>query len=272
MSQGSGGEWYPTRVWGVDFSGAKDAGKKIWIAGGQIRRGVLEIESCDPARELPGFGVKRDRCLAALCEFVAGEPEGVFGFDFPFGLPEKLVKERTWEKFVAAFRKTYADPESFRHACFKAAGCSELKRLTDRECQSPFSPYNLRLYRQTYYGIRDFLGPVVAKRLACVSPMQRPAQGKPWVIEVCPAATLKREGLYRWSYKGKTRKHRAARRRILEGIERGGLVRVAVPDIRGRVLDDHEGDALDSVIAALAAFRAVRRPEKPYALEGRTYV
>ncbi len=277
MMPGSGGEWCPKRVWGVDFSGAKDAGKKIWIAGGQIRRGILEIESCGAARELPGFGTKRDECLAGLCEFVARQGECVFGFDFPFGLPEKLVKEGTWEEFVAAFRKTYADPESFRNACLTAARGRELKRLTDRECQNPFSPYHLKLYRQTYHGIRDILGPIVAKGLACVPPMQKLVPGKPWVLEICPAATLKREGLY-LSYKGKTKEHREARRWILEGIERPGGLRIGSQEIREKVLDDSGGDGLDSVIAALAAFRAVlsgevaRRVEKPYVVEGCTFV
>jgi hypothetical protein len=283
MTPGSGGERCPKRVWGVDFSGAKDAGKKIWIARGDVRGGIVEIERCDPARELPGFKTGRDDCLAALCEFVAGEGECVLGFDFPFGLPEKLVKERTWEEFVAAFPTKYADPESFKSACRSAACERELKRLTDKECQSPFSPYNLRLYRQTYYGMRDFLGPIVARELTCVIPMQRPVPGKPWVLEVCPAATLKREGLYvrdgrPVSYKKKTEKHREARRRILEGIERPGVLRIGSQEIREKVLDDSEGDGLDSVIAALAAFRAVlsgevaRRVEKPYVVEGWTFV
>jgi hypothetical protein len=49
-------------------------------------------------------------------------------------------------------------------------------------------------------------------------------------------------------------------------------------DIRGNVRDDDEGDALDSVIAAGATFRAVRalgdspEPETASVLEGKVYV
>jgi hypothetical protein len=265
-------------VWGVDFSGAVNAGKKIWIARGEIRGGVLHIESCQPAKEISGFGIHRDDCMKGLCDFVAGQRESVIGLDFPFGLPQTVVQEKTWEEFLAAFPTRYPDAESFRNGCHLAAGGSELKRLTDKECQNPFSPYNLKLYRQTYYGIRDFLGPIVAKGLACVPPIQKLVPGKPWVLEICPAATLKREKLY-ITYKGKGEALREIRCAILEYIESLGFVRVAAPGIWERIAGDRDGDGLDSIIAAMAAFRAVRDGRPPteattqvHALEGVTYV
>lgn len=44
------------RVYGVDFSGAEDAGKKIWIAGGVIKDGVMVIEKCFKAEALAEAG------------------------------------------------------------------------------------------------------------------------------------------------------------------------------------------------------------------------
>lgn len=268
-----------THVWGVDFSGAKDAGKKIWIAGGEVREDVLHIESCQPAREMPGFEVHRDDCMKGLCDFVGRQGEGVIGLDFPFGLPKKVVQEKTWEEFLRAFPGRYPDAEKFRNDCRAAAGGRELRRSTDTQCQSPFCAYNLRLYRQTYYGIRDFIGPVVSRGLACVLPMQTPVPGRPWVLEICPASTLKREMFY-FSYKDKRKggSLRETRLAILECIEELGFVRVAARGIKERVMDDRWGDAVDSVIAAMAAFRAVRHgppteaPTRDHALEGMIYV
>ena len=42
----------PDRIYGVDFSGAKDAGKKIWIAEGVVKGDSLLIEDCFRARDL----------------------------------------------------------------------------------------------------------------------------------------------------------------------------------------------------------------------------
>ena len=44
------------RVYGVDFSGARDAGRRIWLAEGRVGGGRLRVESCYPAEELPGSG------------------------------------------------------------------------------------------------------------------------------------------------------------------------------------------------------------------------
>ncbi|GFO98098.1 uncharacterized protein ig2599ANME_2315 [groundwater metagenome] len=52
----------PRRIYGIDFSGAKDAGKKIWAAGGRIEGSVLHIEERLRASELPGAGSEREGC------------------------------------------------------------------------------------------------------------------------------------------------------------------------------------------------------------------
>lgn len=272
-----GGEFGPLveRVHGVDFSGAADAGRHIWIASGTIDGDALRIEECRRAESLPGAGRRRDQSLAALRAFIAGERGAAIGLDFPFSLPLSLVGAGTWEAFTRAFVARYAHPDAFKRACLALAGGRELRRLTDVEARTPFSPYNLRLYRQTYSGIRDLLAPLAQVGAACVVPMQPPRPGLPWLLEVCPASTLKRAGLYR-SYKGRSGEHRAARERILAGIESPGTVAIPAP-LRQVMLDDTGGDALDSLIAAVATARAVRDPHFPgprdsrYTLEGRVY-
>lgn len=242
-------------VHGVDFSGAEDAGKSIWIATGIIKGRTLEIEEIRPAKELPLSGRKREECLSALADFISREREAIIGMDVPFGLPAPLVKEDSWESFVLAFNHRFSHPEGFKEECSSAANNRELRRTTDKEQHTPFSPYNLRLYRQTYYGIHDLINPLVRDHLAYFPPMQTPSPDKAWIIEICPAATLKKERLY-FRYKGKDRMHYYNRLLILKRLKKAGLG-ITQLDLRSKILKDPKGDALDSLIAAFAAFRAL---------------
>lgn len=272
--------YLPNRVYGVDFSGAKKAGTKIWIASALVVKDILKIEDCFQAKDLPDSAAERDSCLRALCHLISTQNTCAFGLDFPFGLPKKVVKANGWEEFVLSFDNRYSDPEQFRETCWVTAGNCEERRDTDRINQTPFSPYNHRLYRQTYYGIRDVLAPLIQDRSVCVLPMQRTSPGRPWLLEICPASTLKRMGLYQ-PYKGhhKDKDKRAIRVHILEGIEMSRAVIIKSSTLRSLILDDPDGDALDSVIAAFATFRALGNPARfsvprsdAYALEGYVYV
>jgi hypothetical protein len=265
------------QVYGVDFSGAADAGRRIWITRGVIDGDCLRIEDCHRGADLPGSGMERDRCLAALRDFIVKERAGAFGLDFPFGLPRRLVEEASWLEFVLSFPKRHHSPEAFREACRAATGGAELKRVTDRETGTSFSPYNLRLYRQTYFGIHDVLAPLVRERSAWALPMQSPVTDRPWLLEICPASTLKHESLY-WPYKGKTREHHQGRQRILEAIVEGAHLSLS-SSLGAMILEDVGGDALDSVVAAIAVSRAFRESRNlapgmgdAYSLEGFVFV
>jgi hypothetical protein len=263
-------------VYGVDFSGAKDAGKKIWIARGIIEEDMLLITEYFQAEDLPGSGRDRESSLTALKEFISEQKDSIFGLDFPFGIPKALVKEEGWEKFVVSFEGNYNSSGDFRMGCRSASGGIELKRFTDVEARTPFSPYNLRLYRQTYFGIRDVLGPLIRNKAVCVLPMQKPLLERAWVLEICPASTLK-GGKIGLPYKGNNKKHRTARASILDGIEKTGVLKIKGSSLRVTIVDNSGGDALDSVIAAFATFRALRNGfvfdrNSPYDLEGWVYV
>ena len=267
---------FPHRVCGVDFSGAQDAGKKIWIALGLIEGKVLRIEDCRQAAELPGSGGDIDRSLSALRVFIAASSDCAFGLDFPFGLPLRLIGQDTWEGFVRSFPGLYSSADEFREACRRATGKREIRRLTDEESRTPFSPYNLRLYKQTYFGIRDVLAPLIRSEQACVLPMQPARVGMAWVLEICPASTLKRRRLS-LSYKKRGQEPLAARLRILEAVE--AATPMSIPDeIRSRIVQDHEGDALDSVVAASSVFASLPRitslgmDKREYTVEGYVYV
>jgi hypothetical protein len=265
----------PELVYGVDFSGAKNAGSKIWITKAIVDGTELQVEDCCQAKEL--FGTReRDQCLHRLRDFIVMQKACAFGLDFPFGLPSVLIEENTWEEFVLSFSYRYSSPKEFKDSCWVAAGHCELKRHTDKVNQTTWSPCNLRLYRQTYFGIRDVLAPLVRDQLVYVLPMQSPSSGRPWIFEVCPASTLQRMGL-RQPYKDKEKS--TARARILQGFEHTGTILIQTSELRTMILGDQYGDALDSVIAAFATFQALRNPAchsvssiDAYAVEGYVYV
>lgn len=265
------------QIYGIDFSGAKDAGKRIWITAAVIEGGTLQINDCKRVKDVEGSGDDRETCYAVLRSYIKVKKNAIFGIDFPFGLPAELVTQRSWTEFATAYADLYKSPEEFRASCFAAAGNRELKRKTDRQSQSPLSPYNIRIYKQTYFGISKLIAPLVSENRVCVLPMQHPVAAKPWVLEICPAATLKKIKSY-MPYKGRSEKHRKARQRILKKVLKPGSIELNCPKILTTVAEDKSGDALDSLIAAMATFLASRTGLIPreitcdtYAIEGWVY-
>ena len=123
--------------------------------------------------------------------------------------------------------------------------------------RTPFSPYNLRIYKQTYCGITESLEPLVRTREAIVLPMQSPRAGVPWLIEICPASKLKKLDLY-FPYKGRGENRLIAQKKILQKICIAESLVVKNDGIREPVVRDQNGDALDSIIIAAATLRALR--------------
>jgi hypothetical protein len=247
----------PRRIFGVDFSGAADTARRLWIAEGRMKAGRLSITDCAPIGRWAGARAGREDCHRALVELIAANPDAVFGCDFPFSLPDFLMNGRSWNRFVEDFPQQFSMPEDFREHCRKLADGTERRRVCDREARVPFAAYNLRIYRQTFYGVRDVLAAAVARQVAAVIPMQEIEADKAWIIEACPASTLKSLGVYR-PYKGATKAHRAQRGRILDCLHQSGLTTAVEGKLRATLLADQGGDALDSVIAAAATARAYK--------------
>lgn len=258
------------RILGLDFSGAVDAGRKIWIAEGRATRGGLEILSCIPAAELQGGGVELGAALPALRRHIAGLGPAIVGCDFPFSLPRTLIRATTWPEFIAGFDHTDAD--AFLAHCRGLSPGVEPKRQTDVESKTPWCAFNIRLYRQSHHGMADLLRPLVTAAEAVALPFQPAAAGIPWLVETCPASALRHFG-WRGSYKGPGL--RDQRRRILAGLIEAGLLRALPPPLERRVLENAGGDALDSIIAALAAAASLQELAagggKGDPLEGRVY-
>jgi hypothetical protein len=243
-----------SKVAGVDFSGARDAGKSIWIAIGDVTASGVRVATLERAADLPEGAKEFTPALAALVTRVAGLSEHVIGFDFPFSLPGDLIEQRTWPAFVSAFFNEYATPEDFRDHCRSLTGGKEIKRKTDTEARAPWCAYNLRLYRQTWAGIRHVLYPLIANNTARVIPMQSAQPGKPLIAEICPASFLKQEGLYK-PYKGRGPELQASRENIVRTLTDRKLLAPVRGRMRQLVLENPGGDALDAVLSAIAAAR-----------------
>src|SRR5262245_61732404 len=81
-------------VYGVDFSGAKLAGRNTWIARAEPRgkRCRLTLVSLDRLEALCGTA-ERSAALAHLVTLVRESEQALWGFDFPFGLPVELFPD-----------------------------------------------------------------------------------------------------------------------------------------------------------------------------------
>ena len=263
------------RVYGVDFSANKrESGDNTWISSAVLSDGEVLIEGCYPSKDLPEGGRGRESSLRGLREFIRISEGAVFGLDFPFSLPEEIIEYEDWTEFVEEFPGKYTDQDDFFHSCQSKGEDTpgdrkEYKRDTEAETVAPFVAYNWRIRAQTFHGIGSVLSELVRDGDARVLPMQSRDEGLPWVIEICPSSTLRRLGLPREGYKGNGEDEKRVREEIVEGLD-GGL---EMPEsVREAVVRQEGGDALDSVLAALATAEAVRGGlEKKEGVEGKIY-
>lgn len=264
----NGGMRFPefASIYGVDFSGAKLAGRNTWIARLEPRRrGRPVLESLDRLETLCGTA-ERSTALAHLVHLVRESDAALWGFDLPFGLPLELFPpEANWADqftFLAEWgEEAYAcGLECIRRALLVGERM-HIRRTTDTEAKAPFDSYHYRMIYQTFYGMRDVVNPLRRTPGTAVLPFQyhRLGRAKRVVIECCPSSVLKRLGLPHQNYKQPaggplTRKRRLTRRAILGAVE--GMVKIG--DRERRVMMRNPGaDALDAVIAAAGAARAI---------------
>ncbi|WP_254839256.1 DUF429 domain-containing protein [Natronomonas marina] len=255
-------------VRGVDFSGSAEPGCDIWLADGRFDGDRLEVLSCRPAAEAFG-ATARKPVLEALAESLRTR-EGTTGLDFSFGLPAALLPPEIdgWAESVEWFAREFreADADGMREALKRRARASdadgvELKRRTDDAVRAN-SPYSFITYYQTLYGVRDLLAPLVADGAVSAPPMQAP--GDPNLVEIYPAGTLRRLDTVDEGYKEATGEARGRREEILAALDAETALEVRIDDeVRERAVAESGGDALDSVVAAVATARAVDRGFEP---------
>ena len=264
------------RVYGVDFSANKrESGDSTWLSSAVLSDSEVFVEGCYPSKDLPQGGKGRESSLSGLREFIRNRRDAVFGLDFPFSLPEEIIEYEDWTEFVEEFPSKYTDQQDFLGSCRSrgedAPGDGvEYKRDTEIETDAPFAAYNQRMYVQTFHGIGSVLSDLVQDQDVRVLPMQSGDEGLPWVIEICPSSTLRRLGLPREGYKGSGEDEKGGRREIVEGL--GGELEMS-ESVREVVVRQEGGDALDSVLSALATAEAVRNGlEEEVGIEGRIHI
>jgi hypothetical protein len=275
--------------YGVDFSGAKLAGRNAWVARveprGKTRR--LALASLDRLESLCGTAARAE-CLAALVELVNASDAALWGFDVPFGLPVELFPEPApWADQFAFLGEWGEEAYACGLECVRRARLvgnrMHLRRTTDDDARAPFDSYHYRVIYQTFYGMRDVIDPLRRTPGTAVLPFQyrKLPRARRVVVECCPGSVLKKLGLPHQNYKQPTggpltRQRRRTRNTILGWLD--GAVRIG--DRHRRVMTRNPGaDALDAVIAAVGAARAVatadhraiaRHPRYPR--EGHLYV
>jgi hypothetical protein len=279
-----------TAVFGVDFSGARLAGRTTWIArldpAASPGEPAFTLGALDRLDRLAGTA-ERDAALAHLVERVAQTTDALWAFDFPFGLPVELFPARSrWPRQLALVREYRADDYGLGLECVRRARAigerMHIRRQTDVDARAPFDPYHYRIIYQTFHGMRDVLGPLRPDSSTAILPFHYDRRRAARVLtEACPASTLKRLNLPHQNYKQAnagplTAKRRRTRRIILAGLE--SRVRIT-PRQRRVIMSDNGGDALDAVLAAVGVLRSWQTTDHRrvarhhlYVREGRLYV
>ncbi|QDU72505.1 DUF429 domain-containing protein [Mucisphaera calidilacus] len=255
-------------ILGIDFSAARDAGRRIWITRAHINDDALRILEVSDLASLLSVTPSPDDCLPALVDSLCQQPPAIIGIDAPLSVPLRFMPDG-YERFV---RDCDLTADQLREQI------RDEKRKCDTEASTPFAPGNLRMYRQTHAVITRVIRPLVKRHAASVQPMMDASHDQHVLIEACPASSLRTAGrvgeLELRPYKGRSAEHRKQRAVILDWLMTKRVL--DVPDrLRRRLLDNSGGDALDSLICAVITACARRDLNSPCAdhheREGRVF-
>ena len=252
-------------AFGVDYSGAKLAGRTAWLAECRpARGGRLRLVALDPLGRLAGAD-DRDSVNRELVARIAASRGALWALNFPFGLPAEALpagqstRAAQFKHLQTWGERAYECGVACVHRALAGGHAMHVRRATDRHHRTPFDSYHYRIIYQTFYGMRDVLGPLKRVPGVCVLPFDRPrlAGAAAAVVESCPSVTLALLGLPARLYKQPTGGplapvRRRTRRAILDGLAR----RVELgPTFDRRLMRDPGADGLDAVISALGVWR-----------------
>jgi len=247
-------------IFGVDFTCAPRRAKPITAAFGVLRRNVLLVER-----------VERLRTFAEFEALLRRPGPWIGGFDFPFGLPQELVRDlrwpRSWPALVRRCAGMSRDELRRRLDAYRAsrpAGAKYAHRATDLPAgsSSPMKLVNPPVALMFHEGARRLLASGVHLPLLADGDRRRVA------LEAYPGLLVRRQLGLRASYKSDTRREQTAARKALRGEILRALTQGRPLGIRLKIdsgtrdllLDDGSGDSLDAVICALQAAWASRQP------------
>ena len=145
-------------VYGVDFSGAKLAGRNLWVARVEAvedrRRPHYRLTELVCLERACGTA-ERAPVLEALVERIGRSSTALWALDFPFGLPiEVMAAGARWPDQLAFLRDWGEDAYGAGVECLRRAkrlgGPNHIRRLTDLEEKAPFDCYHYRIIYQTW--------------------------------------------------------------------------------------------------------------------------
>jgi len=271
-------------VSGVRFSGARQAGHGIRLATATATADGLRIESCTPAADRFG-AVERAPCLGRLREWL--READVAGLTAPFGVPAGVHGRDTWHESLEWATTVATDAEGFAAACADSSDANGPDGYPRRETDGPIgapSPCHPDVVPRTFHAMRDVLAPLASRDDVTVRPMDD-GDGTQ-LCEVYPPATLATVSLPAADSGSTaignaaagpdgTERGRDRRRTVVDGLKSETRITYA-EGVRTHLLDDAGEDAIEAVIAALAADRARRagfEPDRPWdPAEGHVYV
>ena len=147
----------PGTVYGVDFSGARLAGKTTWVARLEPSSGEgppFALTMLKPLRRLCG-SAERAPALGHLTGMIASSDGCLWGLGFPFGFPLEVAgawgEQLELVDGAGATTPTGLGLELVRRS-EEGFGRKHLRRLTDLEHRAPHDPYHYRVIYQTFFG------------------------------------------------------------------------------------------------------------------------
>ncbi len=242
-------------IYGVDFTSAPSKRKPITCAQARLQTGCLTIQTLDIWSQWEEFDA-----------FLHRSGKWIAGFDFPFGLPDRFIRNIGWPTAWADYidHIQTLGKRGFEYALNeyrlgRAAGDREHLRATDRlvGAISPQKLYGVPVAKMLFAGTARLLGAPVD-----VWPL-RMKRYDATAIEVYPGYLVRRL-CGRIPYKhdqpvNNADERGSNRRRILHEVTQSKLIsgnglKVCIDDaIAQQCIDDHRGDCLDAVLAAIHA-------------------
>ena len=254
------------RIYGLDFTSAPSRRKPLIALGCMLEGETLRVEDSEEMTDFTGFE-----------KFLGRPGPWVCGMDFPFGQPRSLVSAlgwpEGWEGYVGEVGRL--SREEFENAIRadmsrRPAGSKYRYRLADRRSgsSSAMMLFRVPVGKMFYRGAPRLLASGVS-----IEPC-RPNVDARVAVEAYPAVVARRF-LARASYKNDERKkqttaHRAARERLVAGLESKTLKEaygftVAMDDSwREELIREPVADALDSLLCAVQAAWAYTKRDENY--------
>lgn len=256
------------RIYGVDFTCAPRRAKPITVAAALLKKKVLLVEA-----------IERLESLAAFEEFLARPGPWIGGFDFPFGMPQELVRDLEWPAewkslvgHCAAMtrRQLRAAIDDYRRT--RPSGKKYAHRATDYPAgsSSPMKLVNPPVALMFHEGAPRLL------RAGVHVPALADGDRGRVALEAYPGLLSRKQLGIRDSYKSDTRSEhtpgrKAVRHQILQALKAGRPLDVKLSmskRLEREILLDGSGDLLDAAICATQAAWAVRQPNYGLPAEG----